>query len=655
MVPHSVPIRVCAIVKYPPIQGGVSAQTYALCHLLAARGHQIHVVTNADDVEPEHRVWFLDGDADYLEREYPNGGYVQVHYTRPREDQQFSYIPRGTPAVTRLAAVATETIRSHSCEVIYARYFEPYAVAAFVAAQWTQTPFVVSHAGSDLFSLAVDPELALSYKEVVRNAATFIALESLRAGLGLSLESSFGLPGFFLPADFSPDSRPMSIPDVARELRQAGSGAVTNVSDMEPGVPMLGIYGKLGEVKGTFDLIRVLGELKRSGAIFRLAAVGGGDEWSAVIAAIRRAGLDDVSWTLPMLAPWQIPFFISSCTALAYLERDFPIIEHRPGAPLESLAVGKPVLLSRDITSKILPGFAPCDPVFDAVVEVDVKDYGQLAQGVLQVLHGRPGRSDAIAPLRRSLNQIGLWYENMFASVIQSHPLPPLRPRVALKPATVEALVRKQCPATAAHLGGSLRGEIGSGLLSCESALIASYWLTERLLKTRHAEPELRQLMTVEHRLLWLQVDTEGMAGIPTFPVPSRGKKDVRRLSDEEFGDLRPVATSWLRIDEYSIDAIGYLEELRAGRARFSTADLVSLRFKQIILSHKRPNLTGTMYRVNRPTATVIAACGGTETVRELVDAWTLRGVNTGALRQVIAELQEAGVLEFAHSTADMC
>ena len=49
-------MRICAIVKYPPIQGGVSAQSYWLCRGLAEAGHDVHVVTNADEVEGDYRL-----------------------------------------------------------------------------------------------------------------------------------------------------------------------------------------------------------------------------------------------------------------------------------------------------------------------------------------------------------------------------------------------------------------------------------------------------------------------------------------------------------------------------------------------------------------------------------------------------------------------
>ena len=49
-------MRICIIGKFPPIQGGVSMRTYRTAHALAARGHDVHVVTNAKEVTPPFRM-----------------------------------------------------------------------------------------------------------------------------------------------------------------------------------------------------------------------------------------------------------------------------------------------------------------------------------------------------------------------------------------------------------------------------------------------------------------------------------------------------------------------------------------------------------------------------------------------------------------------
>ncbi len=49
-------MRICIIGKFPPIQGGVSMRTYWSAHGLAARGHEVHVVTNAKEAVAPFRM-----------------------------------------------------------------------------------------------------------------------------------------------------------------------------------------------------------------------------------------------------------------------------------------------------------------------------------------------------------------------------------------------------------------------------------------------------------------------------------------------------------------------------------------------------------------------------------------------------------------------
>ena len=63
-------MRICVIGKYPPIQGGVSARNYHMAHELAKRGHQVHVVTNAREVELPWRLLMRQEDWDRCEADY---------------------------------------------------------------------------------------------------------------------------------------------------------------------------------------------------------------------------------------------------------------------------------------------------------------------------------------------------------------------------------------------------------------------------------------------------------------------------------------------------------------------------------------------------------------------------------------------------------
>ena len=49
-------MRLCYISKYPPVQGGVSRQNFWMARALADRGIEVHLVTNAPEVEEGFRI-----------------------------------------------------------------------------------------------------------------------------------------------------------------------------------------------------------------------------------------------------------------------------------------------------------------------------------------------------------------------------------------------------------------------------------------------------------------------------------------------------------------------------------------------------------------------------------------------------------------------
>src|SRR5262249_30811268 len=130
---ESGPMKVCAVVKYPPIEGGVSARCFWISQALAARGHDVTVVTNAGEVEADDRIWIPPERAARWDRRAPGGGSVRV-VSSGRVDRLPRYIPRANPFVTKLAALATEEIRSLNADVVFSSYFEPYGLSGHLAA-----------------------------------------------------------------------------------------------------------------------------------------------------------------------------------------------------------------------------------------------------------------------------------------------------------------------------------------------------------------------------------------------------------------------------------------------------------------------------------------------------------------------------------------
>ena len=98
---------------------------------------------------PEYRLLLEPRDSSWLEPIFPvTGGSVRVQQTQPFGPSTY-YVSPANPFVSKLAGLAIEVIRD-GAELVIARYFEPYGVAGYLAAQATGAKLVLSHSGSDL-------------------------------------------------------------------------------------------------------------------------------------------------------------------------------------------------------------------------------------------------------------------------------------------------------------------------------------------------------------------------------------------------------------------------------------------------------------------------------------------------------------------------
>jgi glycosyltransferase involved in cell wall biosynthesis len=399
-------MRICLLCKYPPIQGGVSTQCYWAARGLAARGHQVHVVTNANEVEDEFRIRLSPEDlapgGDYAPAFPETGGFVRVHSTERPDIRRLYYIPMGNPTVTRLATIATDVIRREGCEVIFSYYLEPFGMAAHLAGAWTSVPYVFKHAGSDLHRLLSLEELQTAYLEVLARANRIIS-----RGASLKRLLSFGIAEdridsgvvFRLPLDcFHPEVEPLDLGRLVAEA-QGTSGP----RELDPGAPVLGAYGKVGEYKGSFDLLRAVARLAEEGRAPNLVIVGGGWQRKRLLELARELGVERHLYLLPFMPHWQIPRFIRACDAVVFLERGFPITAHTPGIPEEILACGKCLVLSEEVARKQVCRYNIRDRR-NLIVVSDPRETGELAACLRFALEdpertaaiGRRGREELV-------------------------------------------------------------------------------------------------------------------------------------------------------------------------------------------------------------------------------------------------------------------
>ena len=444
-------MRICLVGKFPPIQGGVSMRAYWAAHRLAQRGHEVHVVTNAQEVRPPYRMHMRAGDWARCEADY-GAGRVIVHWTDPVDRTQ-RYVPMASAFVSKLAGVAARVHATHPFDVVFSHYLEPYGVAGHLAAEMTGAPHVVRMAGSDAGRLWHHPQLEPLYDHVLRSAHTVLAVGAVAqraAAHGVDPVRLVPGGGFALPdALFAPDGPGLDLAALRGEIENAALGDPFwggFVGDR----PYVGVYGKLGESKGSFALLAALHRLRQSGCDLGLLAMAHGspDTERRFRDEARRLGIEDCILQIPFLPHWRVPEFLRGCLAVCCLEQDFPIALHNPIVPREVLLSGTCLVGATEILRK-LPKSERLAHGYNCVAIRNVNDIDELS-GALAAVLAEPALAAAIGARGREF-AMELQGETDFPDRLEAI----LSAAVRREPAPAAAAV---VPPTQAQLVAALEG-----------------------------------------------------------------------------------------------------------------------------------------------------------------------------------------------------
>jgi hypothetical protein len=314
---------------------------------------------------------------------YGPSGSVTVHWTDPVDSSQF-YIPMASAFVSKLAATAARVHSEHPFDVIYSHYLEPYGVAGRLVADIARVPHVVRMAGSDAGRLWRHPQLEALYDHVLRSAATVIATGVVAGRAikhGVRPERIAAVGGFELPEDlFRPDGPRLDLVALRREVEPDPELRDLIWGGFAGGLPYFGIYGKLGETKGSFALLAAMQRLKQAGLEVGLVAMAHG--WPALESKFRaraeELGIADRILQIPFLPHWRVPEFLRSCLAACCLEQDFPIPFHTPVIAREVLMCGTCLVGSTEVLRK-LPDHERLPDGYGCVAIEDVQDVEALS------------------------------------------------------------------------------------------------------------------------------------------------------------------------------------------------------------------------------------------------------------------------------------
>jgi glycosyltransferase involved in cell wall biosynthesis len=609
----------CIVGKYPPIQGGVSAQTYWLARGLAELGHDVHVVTNAREVEPSYRMALSAEDREWLQPDFrPGAGHVSVHSSPPYTDATMFHVPVANPFVTKLAGLAAEVIAARDCAVVFADYFEPYGVAAWMASTWTNRPLVVTHAGSDLERLMRVPALAVTYKRVLRSADAVVTSPPLMrrfVGMGVPRARLAPRPQFPMPTGvFNPQAAPL---DLTRLSAQPGTvvGA-----DFDPALPTVGFLGKIGEFKGTVDLIQTLGLLAQEGLAFNVLALIGVRAGDLLARHLTESRLTDRTAVLPLAPHWRVPAFIRACTAVCFLERDFPIAIHGSKVPDEVLACGTCLIVSQEMASKRLDLDSP-ELRGGVVIVPDPKDHARLADALRPLLRdpeqaaaiGRRGHA-ATEALNDGETFVHSWEEILVRAGERRPAAGEGGPSATdLLSPFVLALVRERWP----DLVARLLDERAAGDPFAAAIEFCTQAMTR--LSGRQRSPGDRLEATVRYQRARLTASWDGgnAANAGLAPLDHLGD---RPLVPEIVLDLVPVRTPATQVERFDYDLSPVFSATAGTSPPETPQGLATLAARRsIIVFHRTPNLKSCELQIDESTDELLARCDGRRTTRQVV------------------------------------
>jgi glycosyltransferase involved in cell wall biosynthesis len=382
-------VRICIIGKYPPIQGGVSMRTYWSAHGLAALGHEVHVVTNAKEAVAPFRMLMRAEDWKRCAAAHDTGS-VTVHWTDPVDRSQ-SYTPMASPFISKLAAVAARVHSERPFDVIYSHYLEPYGVAGWIAAQMTGVPHVVRTAGSDAGHLWHHPQLELLYDHVLRSAEAVVAAGAVTERAvqrGVSPDRIVRGGDFVVPEHlFTPEGPKLDIAALRAEAKADPQFSDLTWGNFAADRPHFGVYGKLGQRKGSFALLAAMHRLMSAGVDVGLVVLahGGATVQRDFRARVEALGLADRVLQIPFLPHWRVPEFLRGCLAVCCLEQGFPIAFHTPLIPREVLLCGTCLVGATEVIRK-LPAHERLPHGYGCIAIEDVNDTDALSEALAAIV-----------------------------------------------------------------------------------------------------------------------------------------------------------------------------------------------------------------------------------------------------------------------------
>ena len=330
-------IKICMISKYPPIEGGVSSDTYWLAKGLGEIGHDVFVVSNCWEVEEKYREIIEQGDLRNLEPK-------NVHLFSTDPNEKYIFIPYFNPYDIKLTSLTLNIIKKYNPDILYAHYLLPYGVSAFISKKIVNKPFIIRHAGSDIARLFDSKFLRPFFIEVFNSADKIITGGNNAQKLsefGIDSKKFVNIHRLVDCNGFNPNIKPF-------DLSQYTERDVSNIS-------IFTYIGKISRLKNTHQFIEAASRIKDENFIL-LFVTEIGENLERLKGLIKNSGIENKTVFLPFKPPWKIASIMNISTCVICPENNevpyLPQGTHFPLIAREAMMCGKCVILGNYVYEK---------------------------------------------------------------------------------------------------------------------------------------------------------------------------------------------------------------------------------------------------------------------------------------------------------------
>jgi len=486
-------------------------------------------------------------------------------------------------------------------------------------------PHVTRMAGSDAGRLWHHPQLEALYDHVLKSAETVIAVGTVaERAIERGVAADRITPGgyFAIPEQlFTPLGPRLDLNALRNAVAHDPDFRALMWGELVPDRPHFGVYGKLGERKGSFSLLGAMHRLKRSGRDTGLVVLAQGDP--RIQERFRKEaselGLADRILQLPFIPHWRVAEFLRGCLAVCCLEQDFPIGIHSPIIPREVLMAGTCLVGSTEVIRK-LPSYDRLPHGYGCIAIEDVDDIGVLSER-LAAIADDPDTAAAIG--RRGHRFAAEQQQDMQSPQTLERILAAAaaRRRISRRPSESKEAepdrfrLTSLAAASLAEAGGQGLDPRGSGDLAWAQRVLAS--IDRSILAGDASRQPLALAVRIEIAVAAAEEEADG-ADPQTLADPLFRLRLKRwALKDGELAELIPLRDAQLRIVEFDYDVSEFLGVASVADfpATVTPGRSYILVFGRSQQGRREPLLVDAL------TSSILRLSDGTRTAAEIADA----------------------------------